>query len=323
MPLLMRRHGHGGLETVNVHAAGGPVAVRAAQNKHDENFPAKSSAIFPRCANPRCASSWLRLWRSRSAPVFERGWCCSPECTRALVEVALSRELSLENSLEVRGAAAYRHRIPLGLAMLEKGWIKSEDLRRALEAQRTQGGRLGECLVRQGVVNESQLTRALAMQWSCPVLGIEWRDPEMMATLMPRLFVDALGALPLRIAAQRILYLGFEDRPDPVLAVALERMTGLRVESGVVDGSLFRAAHAQALGAEYAPVQLLEAVSESALARVLAGTIEKAQPIESRLVRVHDFVWLRMWIRRQTGVLPRRDEVRDLVSALVPCGDIA
>ena len=54
---------------------------------------------------------------------------------------------------------------------------------------------------------------------------------------MPRLFVDAFGALPLRVAAGKILYLGFEDRLDPVLALAVERMTGLRVESGLVQES--------------------------------------------------------------------------------------
>ncbi len=67
---------------------------------------------------------------------------------------------------------------------------------------------------------------------------------------MPRLFVDAFGALPLRVAAGKLLYLGFEDRLDPVLALAIERMTGLRVESGLVQGSLFRLAHARMLNAQ-------------------------------------------------------------------------
>jgi hypothetical protein len=161
------------------------------------------------------------------------------------------------------------------------------------------------------------------MQWSCPVLGLEWHDPEAMAAIIPRLFVDALGCVPMRVAARRLLYLGFEDRPDPVLAVALERMTGLRVESGVLENSLFRTAHARALSAGQAPVGLLEAESESALAGALSSAIEKAQPVETRLVRVHDFLWLRMWTRPQTGALPRREEVRDLVCAFARRGDLA
>ena len=39
--------------------------------------------IFQTCANPRCGSSWLKLWRSRSGPVFVGGWSCSAACTAA------------------------------------------------------------------------------------------------------------------------------------------------------------------------------------------------------------------------------------------------
>src|SRR5260221_9615249 len=77
---------------------------RAAQNA--------GNGIFANCANAGCKSGWLKLWRSRSAPVFEGGWTCSPDCTLTQVESALRREM------EARGAADenHRHRIPLGLA---------------------------------------------------------------------------------------------------------------------------------------------------------------------------------------------------------------
>jgi hypothetical protein len=330
MPFLTRRRsrageeaGGGGMDRNAGIALGGIAQQDWRQEGRKEGLiGARGAPVFPRCANARCASGWIRLWRSRSRPVFEQGWCCSPECTRAQLEAAVSREMNV-----VGGAAAgYRHRIPLGLSMLEKGWITAEDLRQALAAQRAAGGgRLGQWLVRGGSLSEAKLTRALALQWSCPVLGagFDWRDAEAMAPVLPRLFVDALGGLPLRLAAQRILYLGFADRPDPVLAVALERMLGLRIESGVVEGLEFRAAHAEALKARYAPVELLEAASESSLARALASAIEKAQPLESRLVRVHDFLWLRMWMRRQAGALPRCEDVRDLVCTLALKGGMA
>ena len=67
---------------------------------------------------------------------------------------------------------------------------------------------------------------------------------------LPRLFVDAFGALPLRMAANRIVYLGFEDRPDPALALAVERITGLRVESGLVEEPRFRPAYRRMLEAD-------------------------------------------------------------------------
>ena len=134
---------------------------------------------------------------------------------------------------------------------------------------------------------------------------------------MPRLFVDAFGALPLRVAAGKLLYLGFEDRLDPVLALAIERMTGLRVESGLVQGSLFRPAHTRMLGATFPRVELIEAVSEPA-AGACPGTkpIERGRPLESRLVRVHDCLWLRMWRRPQTGPMPEAGSVEDLICSI-------
>ena len=285
-----------------VGQAGGPSAAR-------------SRELFPRCSNPGCASGWIKLLRSRSAPVFEGGWCCSSDCTRSRVEEALWREIGPRTG----GGEEYRHRIPLGLAMLEQGWITRDALRRAVGMQRVAGGgRLGDWLVRSGAASESQVTRAVGLQWSCPVLDLGRHDAEKVAPLLPRLFVDALRALPVRVAGGRLVYLGFEDRLDLQVAVAIERMNGVRVESGVVEGNRFENAHQQALMAGYPPCELIEAASESGLARAFLKAIESRHPVDSRLVRVHDFLWLRMWMRRQSGPVPRNQEVRDLVGAIAP-----
>jgi hypothetical protein len=283
-------------------------------NKSDRSLAGARPGIFQTCANPGCDSGWLHLWRSRTAPVFEGGWNCSPACTAERVEAALRREL------DGRGAApeSHRHRIPLGLVMLEQGWISTVQLRQALEAQKAAGGagRLGQWLVRQQGVSEQLVTRALGLQWSCPVLPMEFHDAVSLTAVMPRLFVDAFGALPLRVAAGKLLYLGFEDRLDPVLALAIERMTGLRVESGLVQESLFRPAHTRMLTSKFPPVELIEAVSEQALVQVIAKSIEKARPVESRLVRVHDCLWLRMWSRAQAGAIPEMASVQDLICSI-------
>lgn len=203
--------------------------------------------------------------------------------------------------------------------MLEQGWITAAELRRAVEMQREAGGgRLGEWLVRAGAASPALVVRAVGLQWSCPVLALERHDTESVAPLLPRLFVDALRALPVRLAGGRLLYLGFEDRLDPVVAEAIERMNGLRVESCVVEGGRFDRAHQAALLAQYPPCELIEASSEVGLGRALASAIESRQPVESRMVRVHDFLWLRMWTQRQSGPVPRRGDVRDLVCAIAP-----
>ena len=273
------------------------------------------AGLFETCANPGCGSGWLHLWRSRSAPVFEQGWTCSPACTEARIGAAVARELEGRT----RGAReSHRHRVPLGLLMLEQGWITRAQLRRALEAQKAAGtGRLGQWLIRQRAINEEQVTRALGLQWSCPVLSLEHHDSAAMAAVMPRLFVDAFGALPLRVAAGRVLYLGFEQALDPVLALALERMSGLRVECGIVAGSLFQQAHRRMLEAQFPPVELIEAVSQSVAAHSLARSLEKARPGTARLARVHECLWLRMWERTSgQGSILGTGWVRDVVCSI-------
>jgi Type II secretion system (T2SS), protein E, N-terminal domain len=258
----------------------------------------KRGGLMQTCANPQCRTGWMQLWRNRSGPVFEGGWSCSAACTEARLRVAVSRE----NKGRTAAKEPYRHRIPLGLLMLEKGWITEIQLREAVTSQKQHGGRLGSWLVRQQGVSEELVTRALALQWSCPVLSTGAQDAERLAPLVPRLFVDAFGAVPLRLAAGKVLYLGFEDRLDPVLARAIERMTELRVECGVVADADFGPSHERALRTKYPPVELVEAVSEETLARAMARTIEKVGPAEARLVRVHDFLWLRMLRKAEPGV---------------------
>jgi hypothetical protein len=221
--------------------------------------------------------------------------------------------------LDGRGMSVevHRHRVPLGLLMLEHGWITGAQLRGALEGQRANGaGRLGHWLMTTAGVSEQQVTRALGLQWSCPVLPLEFHDPEGMSPVLPRLFVDAFGALPLRVAAGKLVYLGFEDRLDAALALALERMSGLQVESGLVQGSHFRRAQTRMLEAGFPAVELLEAASEPALVRALTRAVERARPIDSRLVRVHDCLWLRLWRKPQTGPVPAASTIQDMICTI-------
>ena len=62
-----------------------PGALRGAESGLERVEPVRrrlALGLFTSCANPACASGWLKFWRSRSAPVFEGGWSCSPACTR-------------------------------------------------------------------------------------------------------------------------------------------------------------------------------------------------------------------------------------------------
>ena len=269
------------------------------------------------CGNAACTGGWTRPWRNRRRPIFEGQWGCGGRCVLAMVRAAIKRELGDDGI--ATSAAPHRHRVPLGLLMLAQGWITHPQLQKALAAQRENGtGRIGDWLRSECGVEVEQIVRALSMQWGCPVLTTEGFSPEAMALVMPKIFVERFGLLPLRVAGSRILYIGFSERLDATAAFAMKRMTQLKVESGVVDSAQFEAARERLLTCDGVETKLETAEDKDAMAARITAILEQKQPIASRLVRLHQYYWLRMWLESgalgKTGSLPvTGEDVMDYV----------
>jgi hypothetical protein len=105
------------------------------------------------------------------------------------------------------------------------------------------------------------------------------------------------------MAGSRILYFGFADRLDASAAFATEKMAELKVESGVMESSQFAVARGRLLDSNGAETKLETGKDEDALAARITAVLEQQRPIASRLVRLHRYYWLRMWLER--GVLER------------------
>ena len=270
------------------------------------------------CANPACSRSRIRLWRGGWRPIFEGRWGCSRQCVESIVESAVRREFADGSA---KGAeAGHRHRLPLGLLMLAQGWITHPQLQHALAMQQRAGtGRIGQWLVEECGLAQELVVRALGMQWNCPVLTTAGFDPAAMALVVPKVLVEASGMVPLRIAGERILYLGFEDRLDASAALAIERMSGLKVESGLVGGMQLADARRRLCGSEFVDAMIEQVAGAEAVPARIASALVKLQPKASRLARVHRFYWLRMWLEsgamsNADGGIPRkREDVLDLI----------
>ena len=254
------------------------------------------------CSNAACTGGWTRRWRNRRRPIFEGQWGCGGRCVLAMVRAAIKRELG--DAGIAASVAPHRHRVPLGLLMLAQGWITHPQLQKALTAQRENGtGRIGDWLRSECGVEAEQIVRGLSMQWGCPVLTTEGFSPESMALVMPKIFVERFGLLPLRVAGSRILYHGFSEQLDASAALAMEQMTELKVESGVVEGAQFQTARERLLACDGVEMKLEHAEDKEAMAARITAILEQKQPIASRLVRLHEYYWLRMWL--ETGALGR------------------
>ena len=289
-----------------------PGGAEWGRRSHSELRPDTVWSGREECGNPECRRGWLGFLKDRRRPVFEGHWGCTARCLETIARTAVRRE-SGEGSTESE-EGEHRHRMPLGLILMAQGWITHPQLQHALAKQRRAGrGLIGHWLTEECGLDHGSITRGLGVQWGCPVLPMQGFDPARMALAVPRLLVEQVGMVPLRVAGKRTLQLAFASRPDASAAFAMERMSGLKVESGLVQDSVFRAAHARILNAPFPRVKLVDATPEPAIAATLTRTIEQAHALDSRLVRVHDCLWLRMWLRRQEGSIPEVNDVRDVI----------
>ena len=263
------------------------------------------------CGNAECTNSFAMPWRNRRRPIFEEQWGCSGRCVLAMVRTVLRRE-QVERKLGPT-TQPHRHRVPLGLVMLAQGWITNPQLQKALSQQRASGsGRIGDWLVAECGLETDQVTRGLSVQWGCPVLTTDGFSSQEMALVMPRMFVEEFGMLPLRVAGSRLIYLGCEDRPDASVAFAVERMSGLKAESGLVEAKELYAARTRLYESDGVAVEVESAADEDALASRVTALLEAKQPLASRLVRLHHYYWLRIWLesgtKGQDGNVPADNE---------------
>ncbi len=95
---------------------------------------------------------------------------------------------------------------PIGQLLKEKGYINEEHIQFALKEQKASGERLGEVLVRLGIVTDFEIARVLADQTGYPFLDIREVVPESKALIrVPSRFAREKNVLPFRIKGERLL----------------------------------------------------------------------------------------------------------------------
>ncbi len=126
----------------------------------------------------------------------------------------------------------------LGDLLLEDGVISDSQLQAALEEQHNSHLRLGEILVKMGWLSERQLAEALARQLKMPIVSLaRFRPMPEAVRMVPRGTAERLHLIPLSITEQDHLYVAIAD-PLNVLAVdELRIMTGMEIDLGIAMSS--------------------------------------------------------------------------------------
>ena len=87
----------------------------------------------------------------------------------------------------------------LGELLVREGLITRDQLARALEEQRTSGMRLGYCFVKLGLLQETTLTKMLARQYRMPAVDLSrFEDDPRIVKLVPSELASRHLVLPLK-----------------------------------------------------------------------------------------------------------------------------
>jgi hypothetical protein len=190
--------------------------------------------------------------------------------------------------------------MPLGLLMLERKWITTDQLGVALRRQRDEKhGRLGDWLVATNATDEKTVARAIAVQWGVPLLVLHERT-EKVHHVVPRLIIEAYEVIPVRTNRNRVLYLGINERLDPCLNVAIEKMTGLHVQPVVMETSEFWRLKEAALQGQDNEAQMFRSSTLTDLCSSMKEIVNQQPAVNIQLTSLKEYIWLRI-LRRQSA----------------------
>ena len=130
----------------------------------------------------------------------------------------------------------------IGTLLLELGRVTEQDIERALEHQRIQGGYFGQALVDLGIVEQEELDFGLAAQANLPyvVPDVDSIDPEV-AGLVPPVWAQRHNAMPIR-RENGWLTLLLDSPLKAGLAEQLSKRTGLSVKLALCSPPVVREA---------------------------------------------------------------------------------
>jgi type IV pilus assembly protein PilB len=128
----------------------------------------------------------------------------------------------------------------IGTLLLELGRVTEQDIERALEHQRIQGGYFGQALVDLGIVEQEELDYGLAAQANLPYLApeVDHIDPEV-AGLVPPVWAQRHNAMPVR-RENGWLTLLLDSPLKAGLAEQISKRTGLSVKLALCSPRLLR-----------------------------------------------------------------------------------
>ena len=130
----------------------------------------------------------------------------------------------------------------LGDLLVKENLISQQQLKEALEYQRVNGGRLGNCLIRLGFVTDDEITAILSRQYGVPSINLSFFDIDpSIVKLIPVETAQKYQILPLSRVGSTLTIAMID--PTNVFAMDdIKFMTGFNIEPVVASETAIREA---------------------------------------------------------------------------------
>ena len=228
---------------------------------------------------------------------IEDDWYCGALCFEQVIRGKIEELMTTPN----KTAKAHSSRVPLGLLLLSRGILTSEQLRLALEHQRLNGVDFGAAAQQLGFATEEQVTAAVAAQWACPVFPLGDRLLDVQIRI-PRQFLELYGMLPVHYSEnERRLLIGFVRGVQHQVLYTIEHIISCTVAPCFITAREYEY-HLNSPSSPFLSDHELvfdRIVDTAEMARTTANYVVQLAAERVRLGKCRDYVWARIWGRKQ------------------------
>ena len=143
-----------------------------------------------------------------------------------------------EHAIMPSFASLHAHQPKLGDILVQAGVIDESQLVRALQIQRGSEKRLGEVLVSENFISETRLAEALSTQLKLPLFTLtRYRPMPEAIRLVPRAVAERLSLIPLSIMEDDLLLVAMSNPLDLLGQDEVRMLTGRNLKVGIATAS--------------------------------------------------------------------------------------
>lgn len=190
----------------------------------------------------------------------------------------------------------------------------------AVEAMRNGAcdyGKIGEWIQRLGFASELEVTKALALQWGCPVAASFDSAGHYSCGEIPLPILEAFQMLPLNyVLSTNTLYLAFGERVDHAALYAIEKILNCRTLPCVAGReSIATQLEAMRQICRPADVEFGPIADLNEMGRIAASYVNRLNPAQVRVSRIGSFIWLRLVLDFNSDAAILRDAATQVKKA--------